>query len=333
MTGRSRDQWIQICEDMMGFRPQTSDITSTMIKMSAIVLKELTYQSLDVDYLQHARAIMFKLLGGSLFPNTTGNRVSLYLLEIIMGDANIVRGRAIGSAVLNYLYRSMCRASATSESQIGGCLVLLQLWAWERLPMTRPRGVIPLDQLVDVPYGVRWVCYHRWSDCTTHPIRAYRDQLDRLLEGEFVWMPYPNLETLPPYCSAGVGIWISRIPLIYAYVVEMYYPDRFCRQFNVVQHVPQVVVYDRHLHQIKSNVMQIGDGERQYLEMWEERYDVTVHMEFGMVDATPEYRQWYYLRGRRQIGNPVHSARTRVHPHFSGATDSIILYGGLQSAP
>ncbi|VFQ64878.1 unnamed protein product [Cuscuta campestris] len=306
MTGRSRDQWIQICEDMKGFRPRTSDITSTMIKMSAIVPKELTDQSLDVDYLQHARAIMFKLLGGSLFPNTTRNRVSLYLLEIIMGDANIVRGRAIGSAVLSYLYRSMCRASATSAAQIGGCLVLLQLWAWERLPMTRPRGVIPLDQLVDVPYGVRWMCYHRWSDCTTHSIRAYRDQLDRLLEGEFVWMPYPNLETLPPYCSAGVGIWISKIPLIYAYVVEMYYPDRFCRQFNALQHVPQVVVYDRHLHQIKSNVMQIGDGERQYLEMWEGRYDATVHMEFGMVDATPQYRQWYYLRGRRQIGNPAH---------------------------
>ncbi|VFQ88289.1 unnamed protein product, partial [Cuscuta campestris] len=77
-----------------------------------------------------------------------------------------------------------CRASATSAAQIGGCLVLLQIWAWERLPMTRPRGVIPFDQLVDVPYGVRWVCYHRWSDCTTHSIRAYRDQLDRLLEGE-----------------------------------------------------------------------------------------------------------------------------------------------------
>lgn len=50
--------------------------------------------------------------------------------------------------------------------------------------MTRPRGVIPLDHLVDVPCGVRWVCYHQWSDCTIHSIRAYRDQLDRLLEGE-----------------------------------------------------------------------------------------------------------------------------------------------------
>ncbi|VFQ91044.1 unnamed protein product [Cuscuta campestris] len=69
-----------------------------------------------------------------------------------MGDTNLVPGRAIGSAVLSFLYRSMCRASMTHAAQIGGCLVLLQLWAWERLPVTRPRGVVPLEQLVNVPY-------------------------------------------------------------------------------------------------------------------------------------------------------------------------------------
>ncbi|VFQ66645.1 unnamed protein product [Cuscuta campestris] len=199
ITGRSKDQWIQICDDMVGFRREASDIASSMIKMSAIVPKALTNHSVDVDYLQHDRAIMFKLLGGSLFPNTTGNKVNLYLLEVIMGDTNLVRGRAIGSAVLSFLYRSMCRASMTHVAQIRGCLVLLQLWAWECLPMTRPRGVVPLEQLVNVPYGVRWMCYHRWSDCTTHSLRVYKDQLDRLLEGEFVWMPYPNLKTLPPF--------------------------------------------------------------------------------------------------------------------------------------
>ncbi|VFQ59904.1 unnamed protein product [Cuscuta campestris] len=72
-----------------------------------------------------------------------------------MRDSVLVRGRAISAAVLSFLYRSMCRASMTHVSQIGGCLILLQLWAWERLPMTRPRGIVPLEQLVNVPYGVR----------------------------------------------------------------------------------------------------------------------------------------------------------------------------------
>ncbi|VFQ80561.1 unnamed protein product [Cuscuta campestris] len=196
---------------MMGFRPEPSDITSSTIKISAIDLKALTEHSDEVDYQQHARAIMFKLMGGSLFPNTTGNKIE-------------------------------------------GCLILLQLWTWERLPMTKPRGVVPLEQLVNVPYGVRWVCYHRWLDCTKHSLRAYRDQLDRLLEGEFVWRPYPNVDTLPPCCSAGLRIWISRIPLIYGYVVEMYYPDRFCRQFGARQSVPLDVV------QIGNPAHQPGTG-------------------------------------------------------------------------
>ncbi|RAL40132.1 hypothetical protein DM860_008272 [Cuscuta australis] len=275
ITGRSKDQWIQICDDMMGFRLEASDITSFMIKISAIIPKALTNHSVDVDYLQHDRVIMLKLSGGSLFPNTTKNKVNLYLLEVIMGDANLVRGRANRSVVLSFLYRSMCRANMTHVAQIGGCLVLLQLWAWERLPMIRHRGVVSLDQLVNVPYGVRWVCYHRWSDCTTHSLRACRDQLHWLIKGEFVWMPYPNLETLPPFCSDGLQIWISRTPLIYGYVVEMYYPDRFCRQFGARQRVPLDVLYDRHLHNINSNTMEIGDSERHYLDVWE---DVMLHM-------------------------------------------------------
>ncbi|VFQ82013.1 unnamed protein product [Cuscuta campestris] len=194
---------------MMGLIPEPSDITSSTIKISAIEPKTLTEHSVEVDYQQHARAIMFKLMGGSLFPNTTGNNVSLYLLEVIMGDSVLVRGRAIGAVVLSFL----------------------------------PRGIVPLEQLVNVPYGVRWVCYHRWSDCTTHSLRTYRNQLDRLLDGELVWMPYPNVDTLPPCCSAGLRIWISRIPLIYGYVVEMYYPGRFCRQFGARQRVPLDVVY------------------------------------------------------------------------------------------
>ncbi|VFQ84946.1 unnamed protein product [Cuscuta campestris] len=71
----------------------------------------------------------------------------------------------------------------------------------------------------------------------------------------------------------------------------MYFPDRFCRQFGALQRIPQDVAYDRHLHSIKSNTMELGDSERHYLDVWEGRYVAHVPMEFGMIDATPEYRQ------------------------------------------
>ncbi|VFQ83642.1 unnamed protein product [Cuscuta campestris] len=126
-------------------------------------------------------------------------------------------------------------------------------------------------------------------------VLSFLDQLDRLLEGEFVWMSYPNLDTLPRFCSAGLRIWISRIPLIYGYVVEMYYPDQFYRQFGALQRVPLDVVYDPHLHNIKSNTMELADNERHYLDVWEGRYAANVLMEFGMPDATHEYRHCYLV--------------------------------------
>ncbi|VFQ89257.1 unnamed protein product [Cuscuta campestris] len=85
---------------------------------------------------------------------------------------------------------------------IGGCLIPLQLWVCERLPMTRPRSVVPLEQLVNVPYAVRCVCYHWWTDSTTHSSQAYRDQLDRLLEGDTVWCPPMGSSRCCLYCMA-----------------------------------------------------------------------------------------------------------------------------------
>nr|GMD04303.1 serine/threonine-protein phosphatase 7 long form homolog [Ipomoea batatas]GME05902.1 serine/threonine-protein phosphatase 7 long form homolog [Ipomoea batatas] len=59
-----------------------------------------------------------------------------------------------GSGVLRHLYRSLCRAARFDQSVVGGCLILLQLWAWERLPFTRPGGILPVLQN-DAPYAAR----------------------------------------------------------------------------------------------------------------------------------------------------------------------------------
>ena len=37
-----------------------------------------------------------------------------------------------GSACLTWLYRELCRASDKKASQIGGCLLLVQYWAWAK---------------------------------------------------------------------------------------------------------------------------------------------------------------------------------------------------------
>jgi hypothetical protein len=53
-----------------------------------------------------------------------------------------------GSATVAWLYRQMCDACRRSgaTTNLGGCIYLLQLWMWERLPIGR---------LEHYAYGVR----------------------------------------------------------------------------------------------------------------------------------------------------------------------------------
>ncbi|VFQ64122.1 unnamed protein product [Cuscuta campestris] len=212
--GNTKEYWAQLCSDMLGFRPSLEDVTKTQIKMNAIVLIRIGDHSPEVDFRQHVRALMLKIMGGALFASTTGNKVNLCLLELLVGTTQEVRSRTIGSAALACLYSNLCRATLSDTAQIGGPLILLQIWAWERIPMCRPQGVLPPEYGRDAPYGARWVCYHRWTVSPSHTIRPYRDQLHNLQEREFVWMSYPDFQHLHPHYTTGFAIWCARVPLI-----------------------------------------------------------------------------------------------------------------------
>ncbi|RAL49093.1 hypothetical protein DM860_015084 [Cuscuta australis] len=257
-------------------RPDLVDLTKTQIKMTAITFIGLTNHSVEVDFIQHTRALMLKIMGGALFSSMTGNKVNLFLIELLMGTAQEVRSRAIGVAVLACLYRNLCNAALANTAQIAGPLVLLQVWAWERIPTCRPQGMLLPHDVAGAAYGARWVCSHRWTASSAHSIRLYRDQLDRLQESEFIWTPYPELHDLHPDCYAGTGVWRAHVPLIYTYM-----------DYNTGNMAPRMV----HL-----------------VAKWEARHQSLVEFDLNHVGFTAAYRHWYYLHGRRLIGNPEHHA-------------------------
>ncbi|VFQ64829.1 unnamed protein product [Cuscuta campestris] len=129
--------------------------------MNAIVLIHIGDHSPEVNFRQHVRALMLKIMGGALFASTTGNKVNLCLLELLVGMTQEVRSRAIGSAALACLYSNLCRAALSDTAHIRGSLILLQIWAWERIPMCRPQGVHPPEYGRDAPNGASvTVSYH-----------------------------------------------------------------------------------------------------------------------------------------------------------------------------
>nr|XP_040257806.1 uncharacterized protein LOC120975237 [Aegilops tauschii subsp. strangulata] len=88
----------------------------------------------------HARVYMWYVVSRTLFPDSTGkNTPSMWLKALTVFDSKW----SWGSATLAYLYRQLddacCRI--TDRAGIGGNMLLLSIWSWERLPVGRPKSV------------------------------------------------------------------------------------------------------------------------------------------------------------------------------------------------
>ncbi|CAI9093699.1 OLC1v1029258C1 [Oldenlandia corymbosa var. corymbosa] len=54
------------------------------------------------------------------------------------------------SAVLEFLYNGMCNARQFGHNDMSGWAVLVQVWAWERIPRIQPiRNVVPPNPIMD----------------------------------------------------------------------------------------------------------------------------------------------------------------------------------------
>ncbi|CAH9137498.1 unnamed protein product [Cuscuta epithymum] len=66
---------LQMCADSVGFIPIDEDLNSPTIKVPNIHRIRLTEWSTENEVTQHTRALIWQLLGGSLFPTTSANMV------------------------------------------------------------------------------------------------------------------------------------------------------------------------------------------------------------------------------------------------------------------
>ncbi|KAL8095502.1 hypothetical protein AgCh_036802 [Apium graveolens] len=164
---------------------------------------------------------------------------------------------AWGAVVLAYLYRELCKTSKKDVDDVAGCLLLLQLWAWERLPTFAPIRTSSTvfdarfwEGQVAAPRGLRWLHGHSYTNTGGRTLSAIQTLLDGIGPSLFIWQPYsPDvISELPTYCFTGEHIWRYRGPLICIFIVELHCPDRVARQFGLVQTIPVDVVYSEAEH-------------------------------------------------------------------------------------
>ncbi|KAL9691136.1 hypothetical protein QQ045_011555 [Rhodiola kirilowii] len=250
------------------------------------------------------------MIGRSLMPDLSGGDISLHYLPLLL-DVDAIRGYSWGSAVLAYLYRQLCVACEVNHKQIGGCLILLQLWAWERMYVGRPlRNTEPLPPpFSDVdPLRLGALGYNKWHgprSYTESPSRVliyYRDQLDRQRKNDVIWTPYDeeSLQMLNPICTEGRELWTAEVPLICYNIVEWVYPSRVLRQFGCRQIIPPAPRTNHHeLHRItRKKYGSIVEADR------EEDDD----------SYLSDYFDWYYSVTRKFI-QPRDDSLTLYRPN------------------
>ena len=133
-----------MCDELLGGRPGQHDIEGSEIKLTWLTLH---LGSLHIDSeiarAQYVRGYILSLLGHILMPTKSNSVIHGKFLQLLV-NLNEIGLYSWGSASLAFLYRGLDRATRSDAREICGCMILLQLWVWNRLPWLAPIPAEPM---------------------------------------------------------------------------------------------------------------------------------------------------------------------------------------------
>ncbi|KAK1382584.1 hypothetical protein POM88_020319 [Heracleum sosnowskyi] len=165
ITGSTRAEgveggWSKLTNEMFGSPPGRA-LNYGRLKLSwldSVVPEVLPNDADDDELVRYTQAYLLQLFGGVLFTDHQGSQVHCMCIPLLQNLSHC-ETLSWGSGVLAYLYRGLCKSCKIGVEEIAGCVLLVKLWAWTRLPTLAP---IPSPPPLDIwgdhkgPYGLRW---------------------------------------------------------------------------------------------------------------------------------------------------------------------------------
>ncbi|KAK1670864.1 hypothetical protein QYE76_059023 [Lolium multiflorum] len=161
----------------------------------------------------YTRVYLWYVISKTLFADSGGKLAQWCWLKAL---TVLERQWSWGTATLAYLYRQLddgCHMTGTMG--IGGCMLLLPVWSWERIPVGRPKiyQKMPWDVHENVLREPTWAYqWDRVEEMTNDPTvmyRQYTKELDTLTTKQVDWEPYGtrghfarHVQDLNPKCLA-----------------------------------------------------------------------------------------------------------------------------------
>ena len=133
---------IALCRRFLGVTPTQAQMSGKSV-FGTVILDKLKQEfveaeATDEECIFRARLILFFLIGSTLLPDNNNNRINVFYLRFLR-DLNRTASYSWGSAVLACLYRRLCDATQPDRKAMTGPMMLLQVWAWERIRCLAPR--------------------------------------------------------------------------------------------------------------------------------------------------------------------------------------------------
>ncbi|KAJ3680215.1 hypothetical protein LUZ60_016493 [Juncus effusus] len=322
----STEEWHSMIREYLGCEVDEKTFRSgskTAINISwlkgnfkKLTREEMSNEEYEVKTQCYVRALILMMLGSLLFTDLSGDSISVTYLPFLK-DLSKVGNYSWGSATLAYLNRELCRTCRIPARQIGGPLLLLQIWSWERFligrPKIRPGEPIPtLGGFNHRPelrpsYGYLWSGLHAWTENPGKCLQYYRDEIDYLREYQVNWEPYSreDLDLLPPICTASMHLWDYSGPLIHFWMVEPHNTRRVLRQFGKYQNYPPTPC---NLDPFECTNKNPGGSDNwairhaMYVSQWTNRAN-WIFEELRDYDSTTydNYMEWYANNSRRYL--------------------------------
>ncbi|XP_073361299.1 serine/threonine-protein phosphatase 7 long form homolog [Aegilops tauschii subsp. strangulata] len=283
----------------------------------------------------YARVYMWYVISRTMFADGTGkNAPWMWLKALTVFDSKW----SWGSATLAYLYRQLDEACCRHTGGIGGCLLALSIWSWERLPVGRPKTVKyedwdDKDDPLRLPtWAYKWDVLNETTDDPSVMYKLYKSELDAITPEQVEWEPYGKGESfgnpmefrLNPMCTRDRDLWHMRCPLICNWAVELHLPHRVFRQFGLFQpHPSEWEDTDKLLHALdRKKQRKINDWAKHHskyvvqfaLSVEQARAGKRAQLREHCPIAFNNYLTWFLASTRVEVCQPAYAEEILEEP-------------------
>nr|XP_043633221.1 serine/threonine-protein phosphatase 7 long form homolog [Erigeron canadensis] len=185
------DYWNDLCLEYLGFFPidetDHNNLKNGCIKFQTLAsyIHFTNFDSSDAEMcIFMARRIILAIIGSELFLDPKTYDVILFFFRNLR-DLSREGRKSWGSATLAYLYRNLSKGTTPTRKGIDGPFLLLQFWAWERMPRIASR-VMTRKEERERPYAYQSCLANRWNrdhlnlKTPTHVLTSYRSFFNAL---------------------------------------------------------------------------------------------------------------------------------------------------------